>query len=62
MDMENPSWTALSFVVIDYLIRFGLSIRVIMRQKQVGATIKGIDSLSAIVFRARLEMTELSMK
>ena len=48
--MENPSWTALSFVVIDYLIRFGLSIRVIMRQKQVGATLAWLSILLAFPF------------
>ena len=48
--MENPSWTALTFVLIDYLIRFGLSIRVIMRQKQVGVTLAWLSILLAFPF------------
>jgi cardiolipin synthase len=48
--MEHASWTALAVVAADYLIRIGLSARVIMRRKPVGFTLAWLTILMVFPF------------
>jgi cardiolipin synthase len=48
--MEHASWTALAVVAADYLIRIGLSARVIMRRRPVGFTLAWLTILMVFPF------------
>jgi cardiolipin synthase len=48
--MEPASWTALAVLAGDYLIRIGLSVRVIMRRRPVGFTLAWLTILMVFPF------------